>query len=192
MLSGFILVNGGGWIYPSSNFSNSHSPSRSIHGVLFVLVSSTLHTQKPCSLSSPPYFLQTTHIHPPLPQLLTHLCISPTHTSYIPSPHPHPKPVIRLPIILQAVLTRPRVRGCTFLFVVGKCSPPQPLDWLVPMFCCCHHEDFIGAHSFYGEHALAYPQPQFSGMSGPETKASPMFFEKCGGKLAREGRDTTP
>jgi len=36
------------------------------------------------------------------------------------------------------------------------------------------------------------PQPQFTDMSGPETKASPTIFEKCGGKLAREGRDTTP
>ena len=104
----------------------------------------------------------------------------------------HPKPLIRLPIILQAVLARPRVRGCTFLFVVGKCGPPQPLGWLVPMFCCCHHEDFIGALSFYGEHALAYPQPQFSDMISPETKASPTIFEKCGGKLAREGRGATP
>ena len=61
----------------------------------------------------------------------------------------------------------------------------------MPLFCCCHHEDFIGA-PFYREHALAYPQPQFSDMSGPETKASPTIFEKCGGKLAREGRDATP
>ena len=34
--SGFIPVNGGGWIYPSSNLSNSHSPSRAIHSVLFL------------------------------------------------------------------------------------------------------------------------------------------------------------
>ena len=68
------------------------------------VVSSALHAQKPSSLSSPPYFLQTTHIHPPLPQFLTHLCTSPTHTLYIPSPYPHPKPLIRLPIILSAVL----------------------------------------------------------------------------------------
>ena len=34
--SGFIPVNGGGWIYPSSKLSNSHSPSRSIHGILFL------------------------------------------------------------------------------------------------------------------------------------------------------------
>ena len=96
---------------------------------------------------------------------------SPAHTPYISSPHPHPKPLIRLRIILQAVLARPKVRGCTFLFVVGKCGPPQPLGWLVPMFSCCHHEGFIGAHSFYGEHALAYPQHRFSDTSGPETKA---------------------
>ena len=49
----------------------------------------------------------------------------------------------------------------------SKCDPPQPSGWLVPMFCCCHHEDFIGARNFYGEHALAYSQPQFSDMSGP-------------------------
>ena len=30
-----------------------------------------------CFLSSPPHFLQTTHIHPPLSQLFTHFCISP-------------------------------------------------------------------------------------------------------------------
>ena len=94
----------------------------------------------------------------------------------LPASDSHPKPLIRLPIILQAVLAWPRVRDCTFLFVVGKCSPPQHSGWLVPMFCCCHHEDFIGAHTFYGEHALAYPQPQLSDMSGPETKASPMSF----------------
>ena len=34
--SRIIPVNGGGGIYPSSNLSNSHSPSRSIHGVLFL------------------------------------------------------------------------------------------------------------------------------------------------------------
>ena len=34
--SGFIPVNKGGRIYPSSNLSNSHSPSLSIHGVLFL------------------------------------------------------------------------------------------------------------------------------------------------------------
>ena len=90
------------------------------------------------------------------------------------------------------MLVWPRVRGCTFLFVVGKCSPPQHSGWLVSMFCCCHHEDFIGARTFYGVHALAYPLPRFSDMSGPETKASPTIFEKCGGKLARKGRDTTP
>lgn len=50
----------------------------------------------------------------------------------------------------------------------------------------------VGAHTFYGVHALAYPLPRFSDMSGPETKASPTIFEKYGGKLAREGRDTTP
>ena len=33
---GFIPVNGGGWIYPSSNLSNSHSPSCSIHGGRFL------------------------------------------------------------------------------------------------------------------------------------------------------------
>ena len=32
----FIPVNGGGQIYPSRNLSNSHSPSCSIHGVLFL------------------------------------------------------------------------------------------------------------------------------------------------------------
>ena len=57
--------------------------------------------------------------------------------------------------------------------MVGKCSPPQPLGWLVPMFCL---EGFIGAHSFYGEHALAYPQPRFSDTSGPEIKASPTIL----------------
>ena len=31
-----IRVNGGGWIYPGSNLSNSHSPSRSIHIILFL------------------------------------------------------------------------------------------------------------------------------------------------------------
>ena len=36
------------------------------------------------------------------------------------------------------------------------------------------------------------PQPQFLDMSGPETNASATIFEKCGGKLAWEGRDTTP
>ena len=61
----------------------------------------------------------------------------------------------------------------------------------MPMFCCSHHEDFIGAHGFYGEHALAYPQPQFLDMSGPETEASPTIFAKCGGKLAWEGRGAT-
>ena len=34
--SEFIPVNSGGCIYPSSNLSNSHSPYRSIHGVLFL------------------------------------------------------------------------------------------------------------------------------------------------------------
>ena len=48
-------------------------------------ISPTLHIHKMCSLSSPPHFLQSTHIHPPLPQLLTHLRTSPTHTPYIPS-----------------------------------------------------------------------------------------------------------
>ena len=33
--SNFDLLNGGGRIYPSSNLSNSHSLSRSIHGALF-------------------------------------------------------------------------------------------------------------------------------------------------------------
>ena len=31
-----MAVNGDGRIYPSSNLFNSHSPSRSIHGVLFL------------------------------------------------------------------------------------------------------------------------------------------------------------
>jgi len=34
--SRFIPINMGGRIYPSSNLSNSHSPSCSIHGVLFL------------------------------------------------------------------------------------------------------------------------------------------------------------
>ena len=34
----------------------------------------------------------------------------------------------------SAVLVWSRVKGCTFLFVVSKCGPPQPLDWLVLMF----------------------------------------------------------
>ena len=58
-------------------------------------LSPTLHTHKSCSLSSPPHFLQATNIHY-LPQLLTHLCTSPTHTLYIPSPHPHPKSLMRI------------------------------------------------------------------------------------------------
>ena len=36
-LSGFIPVNGAGRIYRSSNLSNSHSPSRLIHGAFFHL-----------------------------------------------------------------------------------------------------------------------------------------------------------
>ena len=42
-----------------------------------------------------------------------------------------------------------------------------------------------------GSMPLLTPQPQFSDTSGPETKAS-HDFEKCGEKLAREGRDATP
>ena len=37
-----------------------------------------------------------------------------------PKSPPSPKLLIRLLIILQAVLVQPRVRGCTFLFVVGN------------------------------------------------------------------------
>ena len=50
--------------------------------------------------------------YPPSPN--QHFCCTP----YIPNPNPHSKLLIRLPIILQAVLAWPRVRGCTFLFVV--------------------------------------------------------------------------
>ena len=110
----------------------------------------------------------------------------------LPASDPHPKPLIRVLIILQAVLVKPKGRGCTLLFVVDKSGPTQPSGWLVPLFCCCHHEDFAGAHTFYGEQTLAYPQPQFLDMSGRATKASPTIFEKCGGKLAWEGRDATP
>ena len=54
-LSGFIPVNGGGWIYPSSNLSNSHSPSCSILGVLFLQTNGLallLHLHLPCLLWS--------------------------------------------------------------------------------------------------------------------------------------------
>lgn len=60
------------------------------------------------------------------------------------------------------------------------------------MFSCYHHEGIIAASSFYGEHALAYPQPQFSDKSGPETKASPTILRNVVEKLAWEGRDATP
>ena len=111
------------------------------------LASSTLHTQKPRSLPRSTLLLgDNTH--------------SSSSSSVL---HTHPKPLIRLPVIPQAVLARPGGRGCTFLFVVGKCGPPQTSGWVVPMCCFCHHEDFIGALSSYGEHALAYAEPQFSG-----------------------------
>jgi len=155
---------------------NRHHYSHTITIPTPPLVSSTLHGQKRCSLSSPPYFLQTTHIHPPLPQFLTHLCTSPTDTPYIPSPHPHPKPLIRLPIILQAVLARPRLRVCTFLFVVGKCGPPQPLAWLVPIFCSCHHEDFIEAHSFMDSMPLLTPNLSFRTQVVPRLTLLPRFL----------------
>ena len=51
----FIPVNGGGQIYPSRNLSNSHSPSRSIHGVLFLQTNTLallLHLHLPCLLWS--------------------------------------------------------------------------------------------------------------------------------------------
>ena len=132
------------------------------------VVSSALHAQKPRSLSSPPYFLQTTHIHPPLPQFLTHLCTSPTSVplplilSIFQVPTPTPNHSSGFPSFCQQCLhARPGVRGCTFLFVVGNYGSPQPLGWLVPLFCSCHHEDFIGAHSFTGGTPLLTPNLSF-------------------------------
>ena len=60
------------------------------------------------------------------------------------------------------------------------------------MFSCYHHEGFIGASSFYGEHAFAYTQPRPLDKSGPETKASPTILRNVVEKLAWEGRDATP
>ena len=153
---------------------NSHPSSSSAITIVITLLlflctsrtfshsSSFTKTSPPPIPSLPPQFLWTAQIHPPLPQFLTHLCTSATYTPNIPSPHPHPKPLIRLPIILQAALASPRVRGCTFLFVVDKCGLPQPLGW----WCPC---SLLSSREFYW------------------TKAS-HDFEKCFGKLAREGR----
>ena len=47
--SWFIPVNGGGWVYPGSNLSNSHSPARLIHSVL--------HSCSPSPLASSMSFL---------------------------------------------------------------------------------------------------------------------------------------
>ena len=91
------------------------------------------------NLSFPPHFLQVTHIHPPLPQLLTHLCTSPSHTPYIPSSNPHPKPIIRLPIILQAVFTR------LHLCVCGRQMQPTPAFGLAGA-----HVLLLSSWGFYG------------------------------------------
>ena len=51
----FVPINGGGQIYPSSNLSNSHSPSQLIHGILFLQTKTLallLHLHFPCLLWS--------------------------------------------------------------------------------------------------------------------------------------------
>ena len=80
-------------------------------------------------------FLSSSHTSVPLPLILPIFQV-PNITSGRSS---------GLPSFYKAVFTWPRVRGCTFLFVVSKCDPPQPLGWLVPMPFCCHHKAFIGA-----------------------------------------------
>ena len=44
--------------------------------------------------------------------------------------------------------------------------------------------------SFYGEHALAYPNHKFKTCGGPEAFTSTTVFDKCGGRTScgRAGR----
>ena len=102
------------------------------------LVPPSLGPNQSGTLTSPSHLLWTTDVHSPLPQFLAHLRPSATHTPHIPTPQPHPKSPVRLPIIMQATLARPLVRVCTFMFKEGRCRPPQPLGWLVPIYCDFH------------------------------------------------------
>ena len=119
--AGFIPASRSGQIYPTLK---AISPTPTLN--LARIIGKTY----PSSSSSAPY----------TPLYLSYsYCL---HSKSLPSP----KLLIRLPIILETVLVQPKVRDCTFLFVVGKCGPPQPLGWLVPMFSCCHHhEDLMDA-----------------------------------------------
>ena len=117
------------------------------------VVSSALHAQKPRSLS----LLLADNTHPSSSSSVSHtpLYLSHSYSLYsksLPSPQS---------FCQQCLHARPGVRGCTFLFVVGNYGSPQPLGWLVPLFCSCHHEDFIGAHSFTGSMPLLTPNLSF-------------------------------
>ena len=125
-----------------------------------------------------------------LKSALLEICTSTTQALHVPRTQPHPEPLIRPPVIRQAVLARHRVRDYNFLFVVGSCRPRQPTGWLVPTLGTTH-EDLL-VRNFYWEHGLAYPKPPFTDMSGPETEASltisVMWWKTSSGK----GRGAAP
>ena len=112
-------------------------------------------------------FLSSPHTSVPLPLILSIFqvpTLTPNHSSGFPS------------FCQQCLYARPWVRGCTFLFVVGNYGSPQPLGWLVPLFCSCHHEDFIGAHSFTGSMPLLTPNLSFRIWVVPGLKPLPRFL----------------
>ena len=78
------------------------------------LISLSINPQHPCSLSSPPHLLRTTHINHQLSLFFTNF-----------SPFP-----LRLPPshIQTSTSDRPSglpMQGCTFLLTVGRWNPPQ-------------------------------------------------------------------
>ena len=91
-------------------------------------ISPYLHHHHPSTLPSPSHLRQTSRINHPLSQLFINFSSLSTQTTYIPCPNLHTKAPIRLPVILQAMLARSRMRGLHFY---GRQVLPTPTFWLV-------------------------------------------------------------
>ena len=116
--------------YPQINLSTSSSTTFS-HSFSFTISFSRppqpislLYPKYPRTMSSPSHPLQTTHLNHPLSSSKTSTLSS--QTTHILCPNPHPKAPFRPSVKLQVILAHSGMRGCTFLFMEGRCRPPQP------------------------------------------------------------------
>ena len=128
-------------LHRNSHTTNSISFSRPPQ-----LISPFFHPQHPSALFSPSHLLHATPINLPLSQFFTNFSPFPLRLPKFYVQTRTPKRSSGLPSDCKLSLHAP---GTTFLFMVGRCRPPQPSGYLTPTITDCHglfeQDDLQGA-----------------------------------------------